>query len=111
MITKLILLAVITVFIVDLSGFSYTLKSLLSYLLTKGKLTTTNYSLKPFTCSLCLTFWLGIVYLLLNASFTIPYICLVCLLAYGTEGIRILLQLMKDLLAKLVSWLYKKLDL
>ena len=109
MIIKLILIQLIIVFIIDLSGAVDSLKLFLSKILTKGKIQTTNFDFKPFTCSLCMTWWIGLIYLLICHSFTIPYIALVALLSFLTPISNSILLLIKDLAIFLINKLNVKL--
>lgn len=109
MIIDLILIQLIIVFIIDLSGAVESLKLFISKILTKGKIQTTNFDLKPFTCSLCSTWWIGLIYLLVCHSFTIPYIALVALLSFLTPLSSSILLLIKDLAIFLVNKLNMKL--
>lgn len=93
----------IVVFIVDLSGITSTIKQLISRILTKGKLTSTNFTLPLIGCSLCMTFWSCLVYLLFVDQFNIPYIGLVCILSFLTTVTKDLLLTIKDLIIKLIS--------
>ena len=109
MIINLILIQLIIVFIIDLSGAVDSLKLFISKILTKGKIQTTNFDLKPFTCSLCMTWWTGLIYLLICHSFTIPYIALVALLSFLTPLSSSILLLIKDLSIFLINKLNMKL--
>ena len=109
MIIELILIQLIIVFIIDLSGAVESFKLFISKILTKGRIQTTNFDLKPFTCSLCSTWWIGLIYLLICHSFTIPYIALVALLSYLTPLSSSILLLIKDLAIFLVNKLNMKL--
>ena len=109
MIIELILIQLIIVFIIDLSGAVDSFKLFISKILTKGKIQTTNFDLKPFTCSLCSTWWIGLIYLLICHSFTIPYIALVALLSYLTPLSSSILLLIKDLAIFLINKLNMKL--
>ena len=109
MIIELILIQLIIVFIIDLSGAVESFKLFISKILTKGKIQTTNFDLKPFTCSLCSTWWVGLIYLLICHSFTIPYIALVALLSFLTPLSSSILLLIKDLAIFLVNKLNMKL--
>ena len=109
MIIELILIQLIIVYIIDLSGAVESFKLFISKILTKGKIQTTNFDLKPFTCSLCMTWWLGLIYLLICHSFTIPYIALVALLSFLTPLSSSILLLIKDLAIFLVNKLNTKL--
>ena len=109
MIIELILIQLIIVFIIDLSGVVDSIKLFISKHLTKNKIVTTNFSIKPFDCSLCTTWWIGLIYLLICHSFTIPYIALVALLSYLTPLSSSILLLIKDLAIFLVNKLNMKL--
>ena len=109
MIIELILIQLIIVFIIDLSGVVDSIKLFISKHLTKNKIVTTNFSIKPFDCSLCSTWWTGLIYLLICHSFTIPYIALVALLSYLTPLSSSILLLIKDLAIFLINKLNMKL--
>ena len=109
MIIELILIQLIIVFIIDLSGVVDSIKLFISKHLTKNKIVTTNFSIKPFDCSLCTTWWIGLIYLLICHSFTIPYIALVALLSYLTPLSSSILLLIKDLAIFLINKLNMKL--
>lgn len=93
------------VYIVDLSGFTDTWKEWLSKILTKGKITTSNYSFRPFSCSLCMTFWCGLIYLFVTNSFTIPMFGYVCLMSYLSDYIRQTILVMEHILNKIITYL------
>lgn len=103
MIIDLILIQLIIVYIIDLSGVIDSIKLFISKYLTKNKIVTTNFSLKPFDCSLCSTWWIGLIYLIICHSFTIPYIALVALLSFLTPLSSSILLLIKDLAIFLVN--------
>lgn len=100
---NLILIQFIVVFIVDLSGITNTIKSLISKYLTKGKVTSTNFNLPLIGCSLCMTFWTGLLYLILNQQFTIIYIAIVCFLAFTTMNTKDLLLTLKDKITRRIN--------
>ena len=64
MILNLIFIWIVTVIVIDISGIIDSIKYGLSNMLTKGKIPTTDYRLKPFDCSFCMNFWTGLVYLI-----------------------------------------------
>lgn len=109
MILDLICMTIVIVFIIDLSGFINELKQALSKWLTKGKMISNSYRIKPFDCSLCMTFWSGMIYLLAVHSFNLPMILLVCILAFLTPVISDILFLIKDMLTKLINTISNKL--
>lgn len=94
---NLLLLQLITVFVVDLSGVMTHIKRWIWRWL-KGEKPYKDFGFKPFDCSLCSTWWAGLIYLLITHSFTIPYIGYVALLAFLASTAAALLQLIKDIL-------------
>ena len=107
---NLILISAIVVFIVDISGAVDSLKSGLKWILTKGKMNNSDYSLKPIDCSLCMSFWCGIIYLLVINEFTLPYLAFVCLLACFSGIIKSSILLVEDVFNKIIQLIDKLLD-
>ena len=103
---NLFLLSCMVVFVIDLSGF---VDEIVSRLYKKyvgaGDYHHILPKLKPFSCSLCSTFWAGIIYLLITHSFTIPYVAYVCLLAFLTPVTGDILMTIKDMLTRLINLL------
>lgn len=101
----ILLIAVICVVIIDISGFTDSWKSGLKRLLTKGRFRDPNYSLKPFDCSFCITWWTGLIYLLVIHSVSLwmlAYLLFVCMM---TPVIRDILILIRESLLKLIKLL------
>lgn len=108
---NLFLLTCIIVFIIDLSGFVDEMVKRLYYKYIKvGDYHTLIPKLKPLTCSLCLSFWAGIIYLLITSQFTILMIGYVCLLSFLTPIIGDILIMIKDVLNKIINLIYKLID-
>ena len=101
----ILLLAAIIVFVVDLSGFTQTWKKWL------GKwLGVQIGSVPPLDCSLCLTFWAGLVYLIVERCFTIPALAYLALVSYCTGLMGEILTAVRELIAALVRYLWKLID-
>ena len=94
----LLFLTIVVVFIVDLSGFTDSWLSAFSKWLGH-----TVREFKPFTCSLCMTWWTGIVYLLVTGQFSIPLLAYVALLAFLSFPIRDFFIFIKELLLKWIN--------
>lgn len=108
---NLFILTCIIVFIIDLSGFVDEMVKRLYYKYIKvGDYHTLMPRLKPLTCSLCLSFWVGIIYLLITSQFTIMMIGYVCLLAFLSPIIGDILVMIKDVLNKIINLIYKLID-
>lgn len=104
---NLLLIQFIVVVIIDDSGVIDSIKRLISRILTKGKIETTNFDLKPFSCSYCSNFWVGIIYLLCVGQFNIPYIAFVLLLSSFCPITLSLLNLAKDICIKIINKFYE----
>lgn len=91
----------IVVFIIDCSGIITSIKSFISKRLTGQSFK--SFSLKPFDCSLCMSFWVGLIFLLVTSQFSIISLFLVCLLSYLTQISFELLLLLKDILLYLIN--------
>lgn len=108
---NLFILTCIIVFVVDLSGFVDEMVKRLYYKYIKvGDYHTLIPKLKPLTCSLCLSFWVGLFYLLITSQFTILMIGYVCLLAFLSPIIGDILVMIKDAINKIINLIYKLID-
>ena len=108
---NLFILTCIIVFIIDLSGFVDEMVKRLYYKYIKvGDYHTLIPKLKPLTCSLCLSFWAGIIYLLITSQFTILMVGYVCLLAFLSPVIGDILVMIKDAVNKIINLIYKLID-
>lgn len=103
MIQTLILINLSIVFLIDQSGFIQEFKSWLKKLLTNGKMKDSNYSIKPFDCSLCMTFWVSIIYLLIINGLTIESFALVCVSAWLTTFTNDIYIVVKETWTKLIN--------
>lgn len=107
MFLKLLIIASVVVLTIDLSGFVKSLKSFISLKLTKGKIDSNSFSIKPFDCSYCMTFWCGLLYTIVSGEFTLVNLLWVCLIPFFTDVIRQSLLLIKDTLNKLIDKYYE----
>jgi len=97
--TDLLFLTFVVVFVVDLSGFTETWLGWLSRWLGR-----TVRELKPFSCSLCSTWWAGLVYLVATGRFCIPLVAYVALMAFASFPISEILIFTRETLLK---WIRK----
>ena len=99
----LFLIAVIVVIIIDISGITLSIKSGIKRLLTRGRMSDPNYSLKPLDCSFCMTFWTGLVWLLVTHSFSLWMLTYLLLLCVMTPVIRDVIILVRELFIKIIK--------
>ena len=102
MILDLIIIQAIIVFIIDISTIVDELKQLFWKKLYP-KVNYKEFRIKPFDCSLCMTFWIGIIYSLIISSLSIPILGFICLLAFLTPITSELLYSIKDLMLKILQ--------
>ena len=107
MIINLLLINLIISYIIDISGVMDSIKSTIKKVLTKGKMSDPNYNLKPFDCSLCMTFWISLIYVYLVGQFDIYGIFLACINSYIVQFSKDLYLLIKDIFAKVLDLIYK----
>ena len=101
LIYKILLIALIWVYICDLSGIVAEIRRGLAKLL---KIHESNMpSLKPFSCSQCMTFWTGLFYVIFADSFSLASIVVVCMFAFFTTTIRGLLQAVKEYVERFIN--------
>jgi len=108
-IIKLLLLQIIMVFIVDLSGVMDVIKKKV-WEVTYPNRKYREFSFKPFDCSLCSVWWTTLLYILFTGNLTLPYIAVCALLSFTASTMSSLLQLIKDLLDRVIYNISKVLD-
>ena len=97
-IIDIILVALVTIYIVDLSGFTETLLKVLSAY--KGRKIT---ELKPFTFSLCMVWWVCLIYAVIVGNLTIPVVALTALLSLLSVPFGQLLILIREAFLKVIN--------
>ena len=112
---NLLILTLITVFIIDISGFFPTiLKHLYRWIFDNKREMPYDFDwdyvsilFHPLKCSLCSSFWIGVIYLLATSSFTIINLGYVALLAFLTPVFKDALILVKDILITITNLAFK----
>ena len=97
-IIDIILVALVTIYIVDLSGFTETLLKVISAY--KGRKIT---ELKPFSCSLCMVWWVCLIYAVIVGNLTIPVVALIALLSLLSVPSGQLLILIREAFLKVIN--------
>jgi hypothetical protein len=100
----LLLIAVITIYIVDLSGFTDSWRTALTRLLKAKELK----PIKPFDCSLCMTWWICLIYSLCIGAFSLPILAYISILSFLSlpigQAIIFIREGMTFLLSKMMKW-------
>lgn len=107
---NLLVISLIIVFIIDTTDFVDTIKQKVWKFAFSDKKPYKEFSCKPFDCSLCMTWWTGLIYLLIIHKFTILYVGYIALLALLTPVFNSILILIKDVFAYLLNKIYKVID-
>lgn len=97
-ILNLLLIAFICVFCIDYSGFIEEADRLITKAL-KSKVPL--HIPKPFSCSLCSTWWVGIIYLAIVGNLNLPYIAALAGVSFLTPEILSIIYFIKDAINKL----------
>lgn len=104
-IIDLILVALVTIYIVDISGFTQSWRAGLAHLLHARDLK----PLPPFDCSLCMTWWVCIIFLLVSGRCSLPLVAFSALLSHLSVPIGQLLILVREAFTRLIDKLLEKL--
>ena len=103
-IVELILVALITIYVVDLSGFTDTwLKFLSAY---KGRKIT---ELKPFSCSLCMVWWVCLTYLVTTSQLTMSLVAFTALLSFLSIPMGQILVMLREVMLHIINKLMSRL--
>ena len=107
---ELLLVAVVVIFIVDISGWTDTWLGWLSKFTTKyGRGPVRDFP--PFTCSLCMTWWCCLAWLLIRGQFTLPLVAYSAGLATFSNTIQNLCISIREVLNRLLllieRWIMK----
>lgn len=86
-------ITIIVVIIVDISGFIDSIKTLIGKVLHIN-----NVKLKPLDCSLCMTFWVSMAYLIYANELSITTLMFSLLISVMTPVIQDLIYLIRDIL-------------
>lgn len=97
MILELLIITTIICFIIDISGIIESMEWWLSkWLKVNCKIP------KPFSCSLCMSFWIGVIWISIF-EFTLFNLLFVCLFAMMSEEITQILSTIKYLIHRLID--------
>lgn len=102
MILKLFCITLIVVFVIDHSGIIDTIKGALAKWLKVREV-----RIKPFDCSLCMSWWCGLLALAIERQFTLGNIVAVALFALFADKIADTLTLLRDATSKAINAIYK----
>lgn len=102
---NMILIVVFAVSVIDLSGIITSIKKGLAKWLNIGDYTKINLPL--IQCSLCMSFHIQWIYLLVVGQFTIGYLTLAIIFSLFTPQIGDLITLVKEIITNITDKIYK----
>lgn len=106
---QLLLVAAVVVYIVDLSGWTQTWLGWLSRFTTRHGYPAVK-ELRPFSCSLCMTWWICLLYAYLRNSFTLPVVAYIAGLSFLSITLRELFIFISETLTNAIANLNKWLN-
>lgn len=101
--------AFICVSIIDKTDIVDSVTKFISGLLTGGKIKR-PFKLKPFTCSLCMTFWIGLLGLLGWYDINIIRIGFIVFMSLATSVLGDLIDLGFNIINKLIRKIYERIN-
>ena len=103
-------ITIIWVVILDQLHFWDDITSVISGWLTNGKIKK-PIQLKPFNCSVCMSFWTNLAYIIVTNQFSILMILYILVLSWTTPIISSILTLVKNLFLKFINTIANKFDI
>ena len=103
-------ITIIWVVILDQLHFWDDITSVISGWLTNGKIKK-PITLKPFSCSTCMSFWTNLAYIIVTNQFSILMVLYILTLSWGTPIINSILSFVKNVVLKLINIISEKIDI
>lgn len=97
----LLLVALVTIYIVDISGFTGSWRDALARMLHVSRLR----PLKPFDCGLCMTWWVCLIFPMLTGDFSLGTMAFAALLSHLSNPIGEGLIFIREW----ITWIFNKL--
>ena len=103
-------ITIIWVIILDQLHFWDDITSVISGWMTNGKIKK-PITLKPFNCSVCMSWWTNLAYIIVTNQFSILMILYILILSWTTPIISSILSLVKNLFLKMINTIANKFDI
>lgn len=101
-------ITIISVLIIDISGFIDSVKRLIFKFLNGKNVKYKEFSFKPLDCSFCFSFWANLIFLIATNSFSIPFLLMILVWSWSTVYIKELFYLLDAWLIKIFNKLTPK---
>ena len=97
---SILLIALISVLVIDVSGFIENAEGIL------GKFLGYNVHIpKPFSCSLCTSFWASLIFSIATHNFSLPVIAYSLFISFLTPVISDAVWVIRDFLGFVIAWI------
>ena len=103
-------ITIIWVIILDQLHFWDDITSVISGWLTNGKIKK-PITLKPFSCSTCMSFWTNLAYIIVTNQFSILMILYILALSWSTPIINSILSFVINAVLKMINIISEKIDI
>lgn len=107
MILDLLYIAIILVFIIDYSGFITTIEDFVSRTASHAGRKIHIRIPRPFSCSLCMQWWSGLIYIIVTGNLSFKNLAIVALISASTIIIADIMDFIRDLLLTIIEFLRK----
>ena len=105
-----LLITIFFVIVIDQLHFVDDITSVISGWMTNGKIKK-PISLKPFSCSTCMSWWTNLAYIIITNQFSILMVLYILTLSWTTPIISSILALVKNLFLKMINTIANKFDI
>ena len=103
-------ITIIWVIILDQLHFWDDITSVISGWLTNGKIKK-PIPLKPCNCSVCMSFWTNLAYIIITNQFSILMVLYILVLSWGTPIINSILSFVINAVLKMINIISEKIDI
>lgn len=99
---NLFLITLIVVLVIDISGFYEEMYLMIKRWLTKGRFTEEVKYIKPFSCSLCSSWWINLIYIIITGNFSLLLVAYILGLAVFTPIMKELILFIRTFMLKVI---------
>lgn len=105
-----LLITICWVVILDQLAFWDDFSSQIKSLMTGGRFKS-PIDLKPFNCSVCMSFWCNLIYIIVTGNFTVLMVGYILLLSWSTPIINSLLSFVRNAVIKFINTIAEKINI
>lgn len=93
---------VICVLVIDQFHFVDEITTIISGWMTNGNIKK-PIQIKPFSCSLCMSWWINLIYIICMGMFSIPMVVYILFLSWMTPVVNDIFTLIKEIMMKILN--------